>query len=159
MFRCMEISEQIFWWNFILCAVRLVFWLPTVLIFTTFKWVMLQTHENRQYIGPIHQSAYIEYSCLEYTLIKKISSQCYLYIRKFRRERLYISAFPHILGSPSSYMTLQPLPSEFSFKGGKFNFLFYQCKRGRRVGLSKLKMLLLYRVHLTPLRKPLLVRS
>jgi hypothetical protein len=24
-------------------------------------------------------------------------------------------------------MTLQPIPSEFPFKGGKFLFLFYQC--------------------------------
>ncbi len=35
--------------------------------------------------------------------------------------------FPHILGSPSSYMTLQPLPSEFPYIWGKFIFLFYQC--------------------------------
>ncbi len=28
---------------------------------------------------------------------------------------LNICAFPHILGSPSSYMTLQPLPSEFPY--------------------------------------------
>ncbi len=26
-----------------------------------------------------------------------------------------ICAFPHILGSPSSYMTLHPIPSEFPF--------------------------------------------
>jgi hypothetical protein len=38
-----------------------------------------------------------------------------------------ICAFPHILGSPSSYMTLQLLHSEFPSIGGKFSFLFYQC--------------------------------
>jgi hypothetical protein len=36
-------------------------------------------------------------------------------------------AFPHMLGSPSSYMTLQPLLSEFPYIRGKFYFLFYQC--------------------------------
>jgi hypothetical protein len=35
--------------------------------------------------------------------------------------------FPHILGSPSSYMTLQLLHSEFPYIRGKFDFLFYQC--------------------------------
>jgi len=34
---------------------------------------------------------------------------------------------PHILGSTFSYMALQPLPSEFPYILGKFNFLFYQC--------------------------------
>ncbi len=65
------------------------------------------------------------------------------YIRKFRRERLHrhicltppqillnSCAFPHILGSPSSYLTLQPLPSKFLYLWGKFNFLFYQCDNG-----------------------------
>ncbi len=37
---------------------------------------------------------------------------------------LNICAFPHILGSPSSYMTLQPIPSEFSYIWGKFSFFF-----------------------------------
>ncbi len=40
-----------------------------------------------------------------------------------------ISAFPHILESPSSYMTLQLLHSEFSYKWGKFDLLFYQCRK------------------------------
>jgi hypothetical protein len=31
-----------------------------------------------------------------------------------------------ILGSPSPYMTLQLLHSEFPYKWGKFDFLFYQ---------------------------------
>jgi hypothetical protein len=35
-----------------------------------------------------------------------------------------ICAFPHILGSPSSYMTLQLLHSDFPYKLGKFDFLF-----------------------------------
>ena len=30
-----------------------------------------------------------------------------------------ICAFPHILGSPSSYMTLHPIPSEFPYICGK----------------------------------------
>jgi hypothetical protein len=79
-----------------------------------------------------------------YTLIKKkieISS----YMRKFRRDRLpshiltassymvIICAFPHILRSPSSYMTLPPPPSEFPYIRGKFHFLFYQWNsRGER---------------------------
>ncbi len=31
----------------------------------------------------------------------------------------YICAFPHIFGSPSSYMTLHPIPSEFSLHQGR----------------------------------------
>ncbi len=38
-----------------------------------------------------------------------------------------ICAFPHILGSPSSYRTLQLLHSEFPYIWGKLDFLFYQC--------------------------------
>ncbi len=38
-----------------------------------------------------------------------------------------ICAFTHILGSPCSYMTLHPIPSEFSYIWRKFSFLFYQC--------------------------------
>ncbi len=37
-----------------------------------------------------------------------------------------ICAFPHILGSPSSYMTLHPIPSEFPYNWGKFCSLFCQ---------------------------------
>jgi hypothetical protein len=37
---------------------------------------------------------------------------------------MYICSFPHILGSPSSYMTLQPIPSELPYKRGKSYFLF-----------------------------------
>ncbi len=63
------------------------------------------------------------------------------YIRKFKMEQwqshiwltassiIYGEIFlhPHILGSSSSYMTLQLLHSEFPYIWGKFNFLFYQC--------------------------------
>ncbi len=35
-----------------------------------------------------------------------------------------ICTFPHMLGSPSSYMTLHPIPSEFPYISGKFSFLF-----------------------------------
>jgi hypothetical protein len=68
------------------------------------------------------------------------------HMRKFRMEQLpwnkesnilltassycisgNIFAFPHILGSPSSYMTLQLLHSKFSYIEGKFYFIFYQC--------------------------------
>jgi hypothetical protein len=56
-------------------------------------------------------------------LIKKII-RFSSYIRKFRMEQLQsrpphiwgnICAFPHILGSPSSYMTLQLLHCEFPY--------------------------------------------
>jgi hypothetical protein len=55
---------------------------------------------------------------------------------KFRMEQLQIHlwllwlnicAFPHILGSPSSFMTLQLLHSKFPYIWGKVDFLFYQC--------------------------------
>ncbi len=42
---------------------------------------------------------------------------------------LNICAFPHILGSPSSYMTLQPSPIWISWCMRKISFLFYQCDR------------------------------
>ncbi len=87
---------------------------------------------------------YTSDSCdkLHCTLIKmktKFSS----YKRKSRRERLlchiwltaaswttkYLRIFSYIvLGSPSSYMTLQPLPSDFPYIWGNFSFLFYQCR-------------------------------
>ncbi len=38
-----------------------------------------------------------------------------------------ICAYPHILGNPSSYLTLHLIPSEFPYIWGKFCFLFYQC--------------------------------
>ncbi len=57
--------------------------------------------------------------------------------RKFRRDRLHIQfdqgpphiwpniwPFHHKLGSPSSYMTLQPILSEFPCIWGKFYFFF-----------------------------------
>ncbi len=63
------------------------------------------------------------------------------FIRKSRRERLlsqiwltassYMTKYLRISSStrnPSSYMTLQPLPSEFPYIWGKFLFLFYQCE-------------------------------
>ncbi len=40
---------------------------------------------------------------------------------------LNICTFPHIVGSPSSYVTLHPIQSEFPDILGKFCFLFYQC--------------------------------
>jgi hypothetical protein len=46
---------------------------------------------------------------------------------------IYGEIFAHFLiGSPSSYMTLQLLQSEFPYIWGKFHFLFYQCRRRRR---------------------------
>ncbi len=35
---------------------------------------------------------------------------------------LNICAFPHILASPSSFMTLQPIPPKFPYIRGKFCF-------------------------------------
>ncbi len=64
----------------------------------------------------------------------------FLYIRKFRRDGvqshmtngephiwLNICVFLHILGNPSSYMTLHPIHSEFPYLWGNIFFLFYQC--------------------------------
>ncbi len=46
------------------------------------------------------------------------------YMSNDRFTRANICAFPHILGSPSSYMTLQPILSKFPYIWGKFSFLF-----------------------------------
>ncbi len=85
----------------------------------------------------LHNHMHNEYG----TLIKK-KIKFSSYIRKFRMEQLQshiwltassytvwwnICAFPHILGSPSSYMTLRLLHSEFPYIWGKFVFLFCQC--------------------------------
>jgi hypothetical protein len=43
-----------------------------------------------------------------------------------------ICAFPHILGSPSSYMTLHTIPSKFPYMWGKFYFLFLSVYTFRR---------------------------
>ncbi len=63
----------------------------------------------------------------------KKENQFSSYIRKFRIKQcqshiwLNICAFPHMLGSPSSYnMTLQLLHSEFPYIWEKFDFIFYQ---------------------------------
>jgi hypothetical protein len=40
---------------------------------------------------------------------------------------LNIYAFPHILGNPSSYMTLQLLHSDSLIYEENFLFFFYQC--------------------------------
>ncbi len=70
------------------------------------------------------------------------SNQIFLIYKEIRRDRLQshiwltassyiwlnICAFPPILESHSSYMTLQPIPSEFPCIWGKFLFLFNQCK-------------------------------
>ncbi len=58
---------------------------------------------------------------------KSGSKRSYMYDLRPPHIWLNICAFPHILGSPSSYMTLQPLPSEYPNIWGKFLFLFSQC--------------------------------
>ncbi len=50
-----------------------------------------------------------------------------------------ICAFPHILGSPSSYITLHPIPTGFPYIWGKVCFLFYQCRRKIRQLRKKMR--------------------
>ncbi len=89
------------------------------------------------------------------TLIKK-KVKFSSYIRKFRMEQLqshiWLTTFSYmgkylyipiiLLGSPSSYMTLQLLHSEFPFIRGKFFFIFFcQCtdctfKAGKTAAVS-----------------------
>ncbi len=62
-----------------------------------------------------------------YTEKKKIKFSSYL--RKFPSHIwVNICAFPRILGSPYSYLTLQLLHSEFPYIWRKSDFLIYQCK-------------------------------
>ncbi len=51
-----------------------------------------------------------------------------------------INAFPHILGSPSSYMTLHPIPSELPFQNGLAITLAHPSGNGE--GLYVLKLFL-----------------
>ncbi len=60
--------------------------------------------------------------------MEQLQSHIWLMASSYMEEYLRIS---HILGRPSSYMTLQLLHSEFPYIWGKFDFLFssvYQCK-------------------------------
>jgi len=68
------------------------------------------------------------------TLIKK-KTKFSSYLRKSRRERLQshiwltVSSYMTKYLRISSYMTLQPFPSEFPYIWGKFYFHFYQCSK------------------------------
>ncbi len=84
----------------------------------------------------------------EYHMSAIMSGKCYLvstqvikkiefspYVRKFRREWLqslnktkYLRISSYIIASLASYMTLQPIPSEFPYVWRKLSFLFYQCR-------------------------------
>jgi len=91
------------------------------------------------------------------TLIKKKIKLSSL-IRKFRMLQLHIwgniCTFPHILGSPSSYMTLQQLHSEFPYIWGKFYFIFYQCNQGSvDKGLSVKVAQHIWPLHFSPCTK------
>ncbi len=82
--------------------------------------------------GLVHQM------CLRHT--DKKDNKSFLIFKEIKRNRVQshmwltrppvliyggnICVFPHILGSPSSYMTFHPIPSEFPYIWGKFCFLF-----------------------------------
>ncbi len=46
-----------------------------------------------------------------------------------------ICAFPHILGTPSSYMILHPIPSEFPYIWGNFSFFFISVRTSCTVNI------------------------
>ncbi len=58
--------------------------------------------------------------------IRKFRREIWLTASSFRVKYLRISSYT-VLGSPSSYMTLHPIPSEFSYMWGKCCYPFYQC--------------------------------
>ncbi len=91
-------------------------------IISIFCWMLNNDTEDR---GPQVTSNLWNSLC---TVIKR-KIEFSSYTRKFRMEQLQslIWLFPHILGSPSSYMTLQLLHFEFPYIWGKFDFLFYHC--------------------------------
>ncbi len=64
-----------------------------------------------------------------------------------------ICAFPHILGSPSSNMTLHPIPSRIPYIWGKFCFLFYQCEC-KDIYWGKLRVFPALPPHFTPQQIP-----
>jgi hypothetical protein len=83
----------------------------------------------RQYIGNDAAKYKHTYKCTMYNTLIKNKIKFSLYIRKFRGigcnviydyndlliNGINICAFPHILGSSSSYLTLHPIPSEFPY--------------------------------------------
>ncbi len=81
-------------------------------------------------MGPI--SALIKRkSNFPHTVSKKIQNGAVAKSYMTNGLLIYGEIFAHFLirtlGSPSSYMTLQLLHSEFHYIWGKFEFLFYQC--------------------------------
>ena len=59
--------------------------------------------------------------------MEQLQSHIWLTASSYMGKYLRISSYT-VLESPSSYITLQLLHSEFSYLWGKFSFLFYQCR-------------------------------
>ncbi len=107
----------------------------TWLVVCTSAWVSLQPRmAERGHQDTLHRIKYI----YTYTDKKKKNFLIYKEIQYGAVAKSYmnngllirgnICAFPHVLGSPISYMTLQLLHSEFPYIWGKFYFIFYKCR-------------------------------
>ncbi len=67
----------------------------------------------------------------------RLQSHIWLMASSYMGKYLRFSSYT-VLESPSfSYMTLQPIPSKFSYVWGKFHFLFYQCELSPRIYFKK----------------------
>ncbi len=100
------------------------------------------TSNNMLYMYSLHWYKIIKKFLIYKEIQKGAVAKSYMTKGIFIYVWLNICAFPHILGSPSSYMTWQLLPSEFPYIWGKFSFLFYQCTvpwrhRGRALSRSR----------------------
>ncbi len=97
------------------------------------QWVQLCTCTDKKEIQTF----------LKHNEIQKGSvAKLYWTIRLLIHIWLNIYALSHLLGSPSSNMTLQPIPSEFTYIWGKILFLFYQC--GAQINFGDLTPYLTY---------------
>ncbi len=127
-------------------------------------WALLHAHliRNEQNLIPLLLTVAEVKLTLQWVTLKKKKIKCSSYIRKFRPEQLQRQSwgfliyeemrklaqiFSHIWGVRKSYITLQPLPSEFPYIWGKFNFLFYQCIKSQRLSV---KYICQPRVEITP---------
>ncbi len=75
--------------------------------------------------------------------MEQLQSHILLTASSYMGKYFPISSYT-VLGSPSSYMTLQLLHSKFPYIWGKFSFLFYQCTLQLSWQIYILKITVLY---------------
>ena len=105
----------------------------TLNVLNTTHWQTPKAEEFLQYTDKKESKIFLKYKEIKRD---RVQSHIWLTVSSYMGKNLRISSyitniwgnaqiFP--LGSPSSNMTLHPIPSEFPYIWGIFCFLFYQC--------------------------------